>query len=133
MRDLDAWLEHHRGSVLARRDLPEDVLQRLGAPRALAKSYGVVDGELVHAVREIVASLDGDLVDLGCGVGWHGRSDVIGVDQDFDMCRTYPGPAVCGDGADPPFDGEQFDGVLLLNILDSCQHSGLVLGQEGPC
>ena len=128
-RDLDAWLEHHRGSVLARRDLPEDVLRRLGAPLPISGRYGDVAGELVDRVRALVAGLEGDILDLGCGVGWHGRSDVVGVDQDFDMCRNYPGPAVCADAADPPFDGDQFDAVLLLNVLDSCHHSGVVLAQ----
>ena len=128
-RDLDAWLEHRRGAVLARRDLPPAVLERLGAPRSPTRGYEQVGGELVAAVRELVAGLEGEVLDLGCGVGWHGRTDVVGVDQDFDMCRAYPGPAVCGDAADPPFDGDRFDAVLLLNILDSCQHSGLVLAQ----
>lgn len=127
-RDLDAWLEHHRGAVLARRDLPADVLRRLGAPDG-ARAYREVSGELTSAVKEIVSGLEGEVLDLGCGTGWHDRKDAVGVDQDFDMCREFVGAAVCADAADPPFEADQFDHVLLLNVLDSCQHSGLVLAQ----
>ncbi|RMG16381.1 MAG: class I SAM-dependent methyltransferase [Planctomycetota bacterium] len=105
-----------------------------GAPRArgwdrLLATYAAPAGELVERVSDLVAGLRGEVLDLGCGRGLHGREDVTGLDASFAMARAFCGRGVVGDAADPPFLAHAFDAVLLLNVLDSCAAPRLVLGQ----
>jgi SAM-dependent methyltransferase len=137
LRDADGWLASEAGVVLARRDLPEAVLARVlagaGEPlrRAAALEQSFIDplaSPLRSAVTERVAGLTGAILDVGCGAGLHGRSDVVGLEMSFPLARAFPGTGIVGDAADPPFEAESFDAVLLLNVLDSTRSPRLVLG-----
>ena len=131
LRDLDSWLEANREALLARSDLSARVMERVGGPvwsarqRARAEHHGA----LVDLVREVVSGLEGLALDLGCGSGWHCGRDIIGLDGDLEAARAYGGPSLVGDASDPPFSAEQFDAVLLLNVLDSTRDPRMVLAQ----
>jgi SAM-dependent methyltransferase len=85
---------------------------------------------LATAVRAIVAGLEGDVLDLGCGGGaLYDRRDVVGVDASLAMARAFGPAAIVADAGDPPFEPRRFDAVLLLNVLDDCPHPRLVLAQ----
>lgn len=130
LRDLDGWLESNRASVLARVDLPARVSERVGGPVFLSRARldAHHEGPLVQRVQELSASLDGPVLDLGCGSGWHGRGDAVGLDGDLDAARRAA-HGVVGDAADPPFAGSSFETVLLLNLLDSTRDPRMVLAQ----
>jgi len=138
LRDTDAWLASEAGVVLARRDLPEAVLARLlaGAGEALRRGATLersyldpLESPLRTAVGALVEGLVGVILDVGCGAGLHGREDVVGLDTSFSLARAFVGTGIVGDAADPPFEAEAFDAVLLLNVLDSTHSPRLVLGQ----
>ena len=96
---------------------------------ALDERWPAEDCELKRQVEAWLGELDGELVDLGCGAGLHADERVIGLDNDAASLRHYPGPRVLGDAHDPPWGPHSFDGVLLLNRLDSCRNPRLVLAQ----
>ena len=85
---------------------------------------------LAGRVEDLVSRLSGNILDLGCGGGglYH-RRDVIGVDWNLALARSYGPTAIVADAADPPFAPAGFDNVLLLNLLDSCANPRLVLAQ----
>lgn len=111
--------------------LREAVVATGGAEAAaLERSYlDPLESSLRTAVGRIVDGLEGAILDGGCGGGLHGRRDVIGLDMSFPLARAFPGMGIVGDAADPPFEAESFDAVLLLNVLDSTRSPRLVLGQ----
>lgn len=139
LRDPDAWLSTEAPAVFARRDLPDPVRVRLleGAggvlarDERLAQSYAApLDSPLHAAVNTQLAELSGLLLDVGAGAGLGEHAERrVAMDLHFGLARAHPGVGVVGDAADPPFEAERFDGVLLLNVLDSCADPRLVLGQ----
>jgi SAM-dependent methyltransferase len=134
---LPAWLAEQGPVVLARQDLPQaawDAIlphapQALRRDTALLADYAQPEGELVSVVRELVPSLPGPVLDVGCGRGLHQHTDVVGLDLTFALARAFPGRAVVGDAADPPFEASAFQSVLALNLLDSVAQPRIVLGQ----
>ncbi|MFN7143832.1 MAG: methyltransferase domain-containing protein [Myxococcota bacterium] len=137
-RDLDGWLAGEGAEALRRSDLPSAVTERIvaGAGGALARNDALVDvyarsrdGELQDWLRRVMGALSGDVLEMGAGLGACERSDVVALDHNLALVRRHPGRRVCGDAADPPFLPEQFDAVVLANVLDSCADPGLVLGQ----
>jgi len=138
LRDTDGWLASEAGVVLARRDLPDAVSARILAGggealrrgAALERSYlDPLESPLRTGVAALVEGLEGTILDVGCGAGLHGRGDVVGLDTSFPLARAFVGTGIVGDAADPPFEAESFDAVLLLNVLDSAARPRLVLGQ----
>ncbi|MCP4808978.1 MAG: class I SAM-dependent methyltransferase [Proteobacteria bacterium] len=131
LRDLDGWLEKNREALLARGDLADGLMDRIGGPVVATRTRLKAEhsGELVDTVRSVVAGLEGQVLDIGCGAGWHDRRDAIGLDGDFDAAREFIGAGLVGDASDPPFSAGSFDGVLLLNLLDSTRDPRIVLAQ----
>jgi len=138
LRDTDGWLASEAEVVLARRDLPDAVSARIlaGAGEALRRGAALersyldpLESPLRTAVGTRVDGLEGAILDVGCGAGLHGREDVIGLDTSFTLARAFVGSGIVGDAADPPFEAESFDAVLLLNVLDSTTAPRVVLGQ----
>lgn len=138
LRDTDAWLASEAPVVMARRDLPPALLQRVAAAAggplardlALARTYGA--GEPC-ALRDVISRLASELprpvLDVGCGRGVLALEGAVGLDLNFSLLRHYPGLRVLGDAADPPFLAGAFGTVMLLNVLDSCRDPALVLAQ----
>lgn len=139
VRDLDAWLASEGIEALRRADLPEAcarlLVDRIGGVAArndaLLDVYGRSgEGELQSWLRQRAAALDGDVLEIGAGMGATGRADVVALDLNLALLRRHPARVrVCGDAADPPFLGGRFDAVVLANVLDSCTDPGLVLAQ----
>lgn len=81
-------------------------------------------------VNARVRTMRGSILDLGCGGGaLYDRRSVLGLDVNLAMAQAFAGPALVGDAADPPFPPASVDGLLLLNVLDSCINPPLVLAQ----
>lgn len=139
VRDLDAWLASEGIEALRRRDLPPAaealLVERTGGTVArndsLARVYaGSREGALQDWLRDRAAALQGDVLELGSGLGATGRADVVALDLNLALLRAHPAAVrVCGDAADPPFLGNRFDAVVLANVLDSCADPALVLAQ----
>lgn len=142
LRDVDAWLAQEAVGVLAREDLPAPVLERVvsGAGGALQRDRRLLEvylasreGPLQDWARAQVAALRGFVLDMGAGAGMYGalptEADLVGLDLNWTMLRRFPGRRVLADAHDPPFHAEQFDAVLLFNLLDSCREPFLVLQQ----
>lgn len=139
VRDLDAWLASEGVEALRRADLPDAcarlLVDRIGG--AVARNDALVDvygrsreGELQSWLRLRAAALDGDVLEIGAGMGATGREDVVALDLNLALLRRHPARVrVCGDAADPPFLGGRFDAVVLANVLDSTADPGLVLAQ----
>ncbi len=137
-RDLDAWLAAEGAEALRRDDLPDAVTRRIveGAGGALARNDALVavyersrEGPLQRWLREQVGALDGEVLELGAGLGATDRPDVVALDNNLALARRHPGRRICADAADPPFLPASFDAVVLPNLLDSCADPGLVLAQ----
>ncbi len=138
LREVDAWLDQERATVLLRRDLPPQVLDRLLATesgpitrsRLRLRSYAdrPEDG-LCRWLTAELATVGGPILDLCCGAGVHGRDNILGVDLDWLMLQRYPGPRVLADATDPPFAPASFGAVLLINAIDSVRDPSLLLGQ----
>lgn len=138
LRDVDAWLREEVVTLMARTDLPEAVYERVvrgaGGPllrsaRRLATYAASRKGPLQEWACAQVAALAPPIVDLGCGVGWHGRSDVLGVDLDWSLLARLPGPRLLADALDPPFEAGSARSIVLLNLLDSCRDPGVLVHQ----
>lgn len=128
LRDLDAWLDQELASVVARPDLPDWL--RVGTLERDARVMrSPLPSPLQERVRDLVSRFEGDIVDLGCGLGLHGDARVLGLDLSLPVARAFVGRGMVADAADPPFAPESFDAVLLLNLLDSCRNPRLVLAQ----
>lgn len=139
LADPDAWLAQEAPGVFARRDLDEPLRRRLlrGAGGVLARDAQLLDTyttplpcPLRDAVDEQAAALDGLLLELGAGAGLGAAAaGRVALDLNFTLVRAHPGTPLVADAANPPFEAERFDGVLLLNLLDSCADPRVVLGQ----
>lgn len=139
LRDVDEWLRGEASVLLSRRDLPGPVLDRIaaGAGGALLRDRGLAaiyaasrEGALQDWATEVVARLQGEVVDLGCGAGIYrltGSSKLTGVDLNWTLLREHPGARVLADALDPPFLPGSFDHVLLFNSLDSCRDPATLL------
>ena len=101
LKDFDGWLEQELPSVVARPDLPE--WARIGTlDRDRRVLSARLDSPLRARVEELVRSFEGQVLDLGCGTGLHGREDVVGVDLSFPVARAFVGRGLVADAADPP-------------------------------
>jgi SAM-dependent methyltransferase len=138
MRDLDAWLASELPTVLARRDIPSAAWQRLVRPvdspvrrsdRLLWTYANSHEGPLQGRVREVLAADPAPGVELGCGVGGHGHTGLVGLDSDWMLLAQYPGQRVLGDALDPPFPAGCCERVVSLNLLDSVADPDLLLSQ----
>ena len=135
--DLDAWLREQAPVLLARRDLDPAVWalvlpqasEALRTSEALRRTYADPTGELVDAIRAVVPSLPGPLLDLGSGLGVYEHPAATGLDLAFGAARAYGGEGVVGDAVNPPFAAETFRSVLALNLLDSVAEPRVALGQ----
>ncbi|TBW34597.1 methyltransferase domain-containing protein [Siculibacillus lacustris] len=128
--DLSSWMREEHPAVLCRADLPPDLLARivddaggvLARDRALLSAYGDGGDDAVRAwARPRLPGPGAAILDLGCGVGWTDRPDIVGLDLNFALLRRHAGPAVLADALDPPFAAESFDAVLMLDLVDSCR------------
>lgn len=139
LRDLAAWLEGEGAEALRRADLP-DACARLiaeGAGGALARNDALVatyersrEGELQDWLRARGAALEGRVLELGAGLGGLDRDDHVALDLNLALLRRNRArQRVCGDAADPPFLGGDFDAVVVANLLDSCRDPAVVLAQ----
>lgn len=138
LADVDGWLAEEAAALVCRRDLPPAVLGRIaqGAGGVLwrdlerqAIAAASPDSPLWQWVRQTLASIDGRIVELGCGTGRHGDARCLGIDLHWDSLRAYPGPCLVADALDPPLPGHCCDAVLAINLLDSCRDPGLLLQQ----
>lgn len=135
LADLEAWLETERLSVLAR-ELPPAAarLIRQGSETLrrddrMLEAFSAPEGDVPLRVQDLLEGHGGQILDLGCGPGLHRESHVVGLDANFALARAFPGRAVVGDAADPPFLAHSFDLVLAINLLDTVPDPRLVLGQ----
>lgn len=135
-KDFRAFLSSEGPVVLARRDLGElGALFRFhsgGALRRLEEQlrsyWASQEGELQSWLRERVGSLEGEVLEAGCGLGISPRS--IGMDYSFGMLQeSCCERKLCADLGMPPFAAERFDAIVLANVLDSCSDPGLILAQ----
>lgn len=142
LRDVNAWLAQEAAVLLARRDLPAGLFERIaqGAGGALARDQQLLsvytasqEGPLQRWSAERVLSMTGRALDMGCGASFHGGAhpglELVGMDLNWTMLARFPGARLLADAHDPPFLAESFDHVLLLNLLDSCREPYLVLQQ----
>lgn len=138
LRDLDAWLASEAPAVVLRHDLHPLLLTRLacGAGGALWRDlrrlavYQDSPKSALHGwLASTLADLEGELLELGCGLGGHDDERPVGLDLHWASLRRYPGRAVLGDALDPPFRAASFDAVLAINLLDSCRDPFLLLQQ----
>jgi len=138
LRDLDSWLQSEAPTILRRRDLdqPLDDFLAHGAGGVLwrdqqrMKVYANSPKSDLHTwLSQVLADLDGDLLELGCGIGAHDDTRVVGIDLHWSSLLRFPGRAILADALDPPFSGSTFDAVLAINLLDSCRDPFLLLQQ----
>ncbi len=135
-KDFRAFLASEAPVLLSRQDLGElGSLFRHHAGGALRRlqeqlhSYSSSsEGELQHWLEQKVGSLEGEVLEAGCGMGLCAGS--VGLDYSFGLlqqscCRRR----VCADLGSPPFPAAFFDAVVLANVLDSCRDPALVLAQ----
>ena len=135
--DLEEWFFSQREMVLLRTDLSSEIyefiLQFQSPIREVQKqlySYlSAPKGTLHNWLTEQLTHQTGRILDLGCGIGLHTRSDIIGVDTNWILLQRYPGKKIIADIMNPPFPAHSFDCILLLNVIDSCTHPFLLLQQ----
>lgn len=138
LRDLDSWLQSEAPTVLRRRDLDHrlDAFLARGAGGVLRRDQQRMDiyanspkSDLHTWLSQVLADLDGELLELGCGIGAHDDARVLGIDLHWSSLLRFPGQAILADALDPPFGGSTFDAVLAINLLDSCRDPFLLLQQ----
>lgn len=129
--DPDAWLAEERLAVLCRHDLPGPLLERLvrGGPNPLQRSLRRLwtyhhsrVGPLQDAVQQAISALPGPILELGAGLGAHGRAELTALDLDWVLLSRNPAQQrILADALAPPFAPGQFAAVVALNLLDSCR------------
>lgn len=135
--DLQPWFEAQGSMVLLRTDLPSslyDVLLTLPGPlrdaqKQLYRYLSAPKSQLHRWVERQLNDQKGNMVDLGCGIGLHSRSDILGVDLNWTLLQRYSGPKLVADVIAPPFSPKSMDCILLLNVLDSCRAPFLLMQQ----
>jgi SAM-dependent methyltransferase len=137
LRDVDAWLEKELSAVLLRKDLPDEVMDRLLRAdtryrkdrRHVSIYSGSPGGSLQTWIRESLEGQAGPIADLGCGMADRGRSDVLGVDLYWGLLQGFHGRKLVADIVDPPFAAEAFGCIVLANVVDSCREPWILLQQ----
>jgi SAM-dependent methyltransferase len=137
LSDLPLWFSSQGEMVFLRTDLPSEIYDLvLGFPgplrsaqRQLYHYLGAPRSELHDWVERKLQAKRGRIVDFGCGIGLHDRSDVLGVDVNWTLLQRYPGRKLVADILSPPFYPQSMDCILLLNVLDSCREPLLLIQQ----
>jgi len=135
--DFAAWFAQQGDMILLRKDLSAEqynfFLQYPGPLRDTQKHlyrYLHAPKSPLHKwLQHELESLDGNIVDLGCGIGLHDRKDIVGIDLNWTLLERYPGEKIIADIFALPFITQQMDAVLLINIFDSLSHPFALLQQ----
>jgi SAM-dependent methyltransferase len=139
--DPDRWLAEERLTVLCRQDLPGPLLERLvrgdmnPLHRSLRRLWTYANsrsGPMQDAVARAMADLPGPVLELGAGIGAHGRTDVTAVDLDWTLLSRNPAAQrVLADALNLPWQAGRFASVVSLNLLDSCADpAGLIASMD---
>ena len=110
------FLLQHPGSL---RESQQHLYRYLQAPQSPLHTW----------LQKELDSIQGTVVDLGCGIGLHDRKDIIGIDLNWTLLQHHPGEKIIADIFALPFCAEQMDCVLLINIFDSISHPFALLQQ----
>src|SRR5690349_19876802 len=88
----------------------------------LVNSFYFARRGLVQALREVLASAEGEVLDVGCGRKPYQKftraARYIGVDIDSPATRALGVPDVFYDGRRLPFADESFDVVVCSQVLE---------------
>ena len=133
----EQWLSSQGSMMLLRNDLSEEcsnfVLNHSKPLRTAQKqlySYlSAPKGTLHQWGEKHIQHQNGFIVDLGCGIGLHTRTDIIGVDANWTLLSKYPGIKIISDISNPPFFAYSIDCILLLNVIDSYESPFVLLQQ----
>ena len=137
LEDVSSWFAEQGHAVLMRKDIPDTLwryLLRFPSPyrnmhQLLATYMRAPKSELHHWVEQEMAPLKGAILDVGCGLGLHERTDVVGVDLNWSLIQHFTGTKIIADILRPPFSAGSADAILALNILDSVRDPFLLLQQ----
>lgn len=132
LEDLDGYIHQERLALLCRGDLPGPLLERFsrGDDNPLARSLRRLwtyhhsrVGPLQDDVQRIIFEMPAPLLELGAGIGAHGRSaGLTAVELDWVLLSRNPAERrVVADALAPPFAPGGFASVVALNLLDSCR------------
>lgn len=132
LAELDGYIQQERLALLCRADLPGPLLERLsrGDDNPLARSLRRLwtyhhsrVGPLQDDVRGIIFELPAPVLELGAGIGAHGRAaGLTAVELDWVLLSRNPAERrVVADALSPPFAPGGFASVVALNLLDSCR------------
>ena len=137
LAEHDRWLSSQGLMMLLRKDLSEESSNFLlhhskelrFAQKQLYSYLSASKGTLHQWVNKHLENQKGIIVDLGCGIGLHNRSDIIGVDANWTLLSRYPGKKIIADISNPPFFANSIDCILLLNVIDSYESPYMLLQQ----
>ena len=132
LAELDGYIQQERLALLCRADLPGPLLERFsrGDDNPLSRSLRRLwtyhhsrVGPMQDDVRHIVFDLPAPVLELGAGIGAHGRSaGLTAVELDWVLLSRNPAERrVVADALAPPFAPGAFASVVALNLLDSCR------------
>ena len=135
LKDMDTWFSQQADQLFMRRDLPqEQFAYLLSFPSTIRKGQLLVSQYLqaphspLHEwIQKELASMAGDILDVGCGCGLHNRDDVLGIDLNWALLQHFPGKKLVADILDPPLERECADVILAINVLDSITQPYLLL------